>query len=146
MNKSIWLLVISILTLIVSAIFSFTPAAWYLTGRQPETYPELLFAFYHLPTAFLLVADSVLIIWFARIQTKSGTTLLWISALSKLAVLTMLSLEMCFLPEPYKFDVLGQILLNIYHPIILPLQIIASIIGTIRALRSKRPYNNEALR
>lgn len=58
----------------------------------------------------------------------------------------MLSLEMCFLPEPYKFDVLGQILLNIYHPIILPLQIIASIIGTIRALRSKRPYNNEALR
>jgi len=138
MYARIGLLVLSLLTLAFSLLFSATPIAWHLTGSQAETYPEFLFAFYHLPTAVFLVADSLMLVFLAPPprQRARGTQILWCSALSKFGALILLSLAVC-LPMTTGLD-LGQLLLNVYHLLILLPLVAASVAGALSVFRSRR--------
>lgn len=53
----------AIIFLLVMAVGAFTPVAWVLTGRESETYPELLFGLYGLPLGLLLVVAAGVRYW-----------------------------------------------------------------------------------
>jgi hypothetical protein len=139
MNKRLGLFAVSIVVLVLSAIFSFTPAAWILSGRQSESYPEFLFAFFYLPTACLLLVDSGFILWFGRrIAPRTlGMRGLWLAALLKIAGIIALSL-LAISPWFGQYAI-GQELLNLYLPVILPMQIVASAVGIIWSFKALRP-------
>lgn len=134
MLKGLGLLVIGILVLGISMLFSFTPIVWHLTGREDETYPELLFAFYYLPASALLVIDAVTILGFS--QKSLGKSIIWGSAWSKIGFLGLLSLGVTNSALSGVSSV-TQVLLNTYHIIILPLQLIASCGGLFLMLKLK---------
>tara|TARA_A200000159_G_scaffold154243_1_gene166919 strand:+ start:1624 stop:1857 length:234 start_codon:yes stop_codon:yes gene_type:complete len=46
----------SFIFLTVILLFSFTPILWFLSGKQSESYPELIALFYGLPIALIFVA------------------------------------------------------------------------------------------
>jgi hypothetical protein len=50
--------VTAVLALATAAVFAFTPLAWEWTGGAPETYPELAFVVFGLPSAAAAVVGA----------------------------------------------------------------------------------------
>jgi hypothetical protein len=83
---AILLLVISACLVVTSVVGGFTNVAWTLMGRPNESYPELLFVFFYLPTSVLLLIDASLILWRFQKSNKNhlGFKLLWTSTILKM--------------------------------------------------------------
>ena len=63
-NRKFWPIHASLAFLGLMVLFTVTPIVWILTGRPPESYPELFFGIYGVPFAFLLVvASSLFALW-----------------------------------------------------------------------------------
>jgi hypothetical protein len=133
--KGILLLTVSVVMLGNSALCAFTPIVWNLTGREEQTYPELLFLFYHLPTSALALIDAVLVVWSTRALPcrGRGRQIVWTSALLKLGALLLLTLPMTasakisWLPQLPVYAQTLSLVLSFYHVLfLLPLLVLSA--------------------
>lgn len=138
MLRGILLLAVSVVMLGISALCSFTPIVWNLTGREEQTYPELVFFFYYLPTSALAVIDAVLIVWSTRALPDKGRgrQIVWSSALLKLGALLLLTLLMTasakisWLPQLPVYAHTLSLILSFYHVLFLLPLLVVSATGT----------------
>jgi purine-cytosine permease-like protein len=54
------------------SVLAFTPLAWVATGRQSETYPELIYFGLGLPMALIAIVAGASLAWFGS-KAKSGS-------------------------------------------------------------------------
>jgi hypothetical protein len=85
-KTAILLFAISACLIVTSVVGGFTNVAWTLMGRPNESYPELLFVFFYLPTSVLLLIDASLILWRFQKSKRNhlGFKLLWTSTILKI--------------------------------------------------------------
>jgi hypothetical protein len=90
-KTAILLFLISACFIVTSVLGGFTDIVWTFLGRPDESYPELLFIFFYLPTSILLIIDASLILWKFQSSKKNhfGFRLLWTSALLKICGLAL---------------------------------------------------------
>ncbi len=69
LNRGGYFFIFSVLFLFVMALFTFTPLAWHMTGRQDHSYPELFFLLYGLPFGFFMLIAASINLWI-RNRTK----------------------------------------------------------------------------
>jgi len=118
--------------------YTISLAAW---GGDSESYPEIVFLFYGVPTAVLMLTSSLILKLSERRNIKlkiiSRNAILWMSfalttALGVLMIVILFS-PRGFFPQPY-----GQIVLDYYLIFILPLDFAFVLVGSILAMQQKK--------
>ncbi|MFT3996948.1 MAG: hypothetical protein QM667_06045 [Asticcacaulis sp.] len=137
--RGVGLLLFSMVTVIGNGLFACTDLAWRLDGAPPETYPEIFYFFYPLPTAILLLIDAILIVSLTRHRAAPDLRSLWQAAYIKL--ISLGSLSMLCLANTDRMSgfqqAIGQLVMEVYPLVFLPLHVCLTLWGCRQAFNGK---------